>query len=393
MEDYWSNPVIQSFIKENLNRNVSELALRYKQVQGVPIQIIIRQIQGKQKAKSKLPLWYTTDGILFPPTLNLEQSSSQITAGYKSGILKGKTLADLTGGFGVDATAFSKAFEKVFYVERNEELLEVVRHNFDVFHIRNVEVFQGQAELFLSQLSKVDCIYVDPARRDNANRKVFNLEDCEPDIVRLLPILLSKSDVILIKTSPLLDIKLALKALNYVSEVHVVAVENECKEVLYLIHKEASGSPDIVTINFTSSNQKFAFNLKNEDKVNASLSLPQKYIYEPNAAVLKAGAFNSISAKYNLFKLHNNSHLYTNDGLTEDFPGRKFEIKSIEKYDKKSVGKALNTDKANITARNFPDSVEKIRKKLNLKEGGEDYLFATTDLLNKLIIIIARKIE
>ena len=386
---------VQEFINNNISKNPSELALKFKEVEGVPIQYILQQIQGKQKAKSKLPLWSATPGIIFPPTLNLEQSSSEATAEYKSSLISGDTIVDLTGGFGIDTTFFSEKLQKVFYIERNKELSEIVQQNLKAFGIKNVEIHNVDGESFLNSIDGVDAIYIDPARRDQNNKKVFKLEDCEPNIVNLLPELLRKCSQLLIKTSPLLDIKASLKDLGRVSEIHVIAVDNDCKEVLYLIRKENSTKDlKITTVNIQKERKQiFEFLMKDEESVTAPTSLPLNYLYEPNAAIFKAGAFNSIARHFNVFKLHSNSHLYTSEEMVENFPGRKFKITGSSKYDKKTIHRFMQSVKANITTRNFPDSVDQIRKKLGLKDGGDVYFFATTDLTNKPVIIVTEKVE
>jgi 16S rRNA G966 N2-methylase RsmD len=388
------HPSIQEFIIQNRDKKIEDLALKYKVINGVPIQLILQQIQGKQKSKLKLPSWYFASNIVFPPTLNLEQSSSETTALYKSEILRGHTIADLTGGFGVDAMAFAREFQKVYYVERNPELAEIVAHNLGVFEISNVEVIHSEAETFLKTFSTVDAIFVDPARRNQNNNRVFKLNDCEPNVVQLLPNLLNAAPKILVKTSPLLDIRATIRELKSVSEVHVVAVDNDCKEVLYLINRDLAFERIKITgVNILKEDrQVFDFSYEEEENTSAPIGPISDYLYEPNAAILKAGAFNVISGKFSVLKLHRNTHLYTSSQLVSDFPGRKFKVEAISKYDKKEVYQLLKASKANISIRNFPEPVQQIRKKLGLQDGGDLYLFATTDQNNKRVIIITRKV-
>jgi 16S rRNA G966 N2-methylase RsmD len=377
-----------------VDKKIGDLALKYKEINGVPIQLILQQIQGKQKSKSKLPSWYSSPSVIFPPALNLEQSSSELTASYKAEIINGNSIADLTGGFGIDSTAFARKFKKVFYVERNKELTEIVNHNLSVFKMSNVEVIRSEAETFLRTSPTLDAIFIDPARRDQHNSKVFKLEDCEPDIVLMLPQLLGKASKILIKTSPVLDIKATLRELKNTCEVHVVAVDNDCKEVLYLLDRNAINDRiKVICVNILKEDrQVFEFSYKEEESASAQMGTTSDYLYEPNAAILKAGAFNTIAEKFGVFKLHPNSHLYTLDQFVSGFPGRKFRIERVCKYDKKEVTEFIKMDKANISARNFPNSVDQIRKKLGLKDGGDFYLFATTDRNNKKIIIVTKKV-
>ncbi|HEY8401853.1 MAG TPA: SAM-dependent methyltransferase [Cytophagaceae bacterium] len=353
---------------------------------------IVLQIEGKRKAEKKLPELAGTRGIIFPPKLNLEQSSSEQTARFKASLLSGSTLMDLTGGFGIDTIAFSKVFEEVVYVERNKELTEIVRHNLNVLHISNVQVKVGDLKEVIGSTAVPDVYYLDPARRIDS-KKIVSLKDCEPNVLLLLPQLIRARQV-LIKTSPMLDISKALEDLSQVSQVMVVSVENECKEVLYLLEGNFEGEPQIKTFNLTRNGvEKFDFIYSEERSCSLKLSEPLKYLYEPNASILKAGAFKSIALKFGLDKLHRNSHLYTSQALIPGFPGRSFAIKNIVKYSKEATKSAIPDLKANVTTRNFPDSVEVVRRKTGIKEGGDVYVFATVLTNNKPALIITEKIN
>lgn len=386
---------VQEFIKDHRNDDPLQLALKAKKYPGLPIQLISQQIQSWQKAKSKLPHFAQCEGIIYPPPLSLEQSSSQFTAQFKSSLFSGKTFVDLTGGFGIDSYYFSKRFEKAFYVERNPELCEIVRHNFQTLGVENITIFNEDAEAFLNHSDEVDLIYIDPARRGIANQKLYMLSDCEPDILNLKPLLLQKGKQVLIKTSPMLDIEEALGSLVDVVKVWVVAVDNECKEVLYLL---SSGNHkneimiECVNLKKDGKEEVFTFYKKEEQNAEVIYGEIQNYLYEPNAAILKAGAFKVVSQKFQLQKLHVNSHLYTSKQLVNDFPGRVFKIVDATSFNKKEVLKSLNEKKANISIRNFPLSVREIYKKLGLKEGGNQYVFATTDIHQKLKIVITEKV-
>ncbi len=391
-----TSPQAQKFIQENLHVPIEELLLSGKKYPGLTIPLLIAQIDGRNKAKKKLPTWFQTEGIIYPVKLSMEQCSSESTAAYKATLLKGSTLVDLTGGFGVDSAAFSETMEKVIYVERNTELSEIAAHNFSVLKRDNIEVLNNTSESFIFNATyTVDAIYIDPARRKEGG-KVFRFADCEPDILALQQDLFKKTTTILIKTSPLLDIDQAVKELGYVKEVHVLAVDNECKELLFLLDKaQADAAPEIVAVNIRKEKIKdiFQFSRKKENEAIVKFCLPLAYIYEPNAAILKAGAFKSIALYWKLSKLHVSSHLYTSDECLLDFPGRIFRVLKTLKYSKKEILAEIPDGKANITARNFPDSVEAIRKKTGLKDGGNVYLFATKEMNDKPFILLTEKIN
>lgn len=383
---------VQKFIEENKNIDTTKLLLSSGRPKGWPMPEIVLQIEGKRKAEKKLPELAGTRGIIFPPKLNLEQSSSEQTARFKASLLSGSTLMDLTGGFGIDTIAFSKVFEEVVYVERNKELTEIVRHNLNVLHISNVQVKVGDLKEVIGSTAVPDVYYLDPARRIDS-KKIVSLKDCEPNVLLLLPQLIRARQV-LIKTSPMLDISKALEDLSQVSQVMVVSVENECKEVLYLLEGNFEGEPQIKTFNLTRNGvEKFDFIYSEERSCSLKLSEPLKYLYEPNASILKAGAFKSIALKFGLDKLHRNSHLYTSQALIPGFPGRSFAIKNIVKYSKEATKSAIPDLKANVTTRNFPDSVEVVRRKTGIKEGGDVYVFATVLTNNKPALIITEKIN
>ena len=245
---------IQSFILEHESEDPFQLSLKYDQVDGAPIRLIAEQIAGRQKAKIKLPEWYMTEGIIYPPKLSMEQCSSQSTAEYKASLVGGGVFTDLTGGTGVDTWELSKLFEKGNYVEQDGGLALLARSNLSALKRKNVEVHSATAERYLASISEtVDCIYIDPARRDDNKNRVFLLEDCTPDIVQLLPQLRAKANQVLIKTSPMMDIDLAIKSLGPINEVHIVAVENDCKEVLYLISETQPDDPRLFMVNFKKS--------------------------------------------------------------------------------------------------------------------------------------------
>ncbi|WP_420574132.1 class I SAM-dependent methyltransferase [Kordia sp.] len=379
---------IQQFINDHLKEDPTKLLLKHKEVSGIPFAEIIEQIQAKVKCEKKLPTWFHTENIYYPNKLNIEQTSSEKTATYKATFLKGNSLIDLTGGFGVDCYAFSKHFLKVTHCEISSKLSEIVTHNYKVLNVDNVEaVSQNGIQYLQDQQQKYDCIYIDPSRRNDIKGKVFLLEDCLPDVVTHQQLLLEHSDTILIKTSPLLDITNGLRVLKHVKEVHVVAVQNEVKELLWLLDKNIETEDVLIkTVNLTNKKNDFFSFMLSAENFDVDYALPMKYLYEPNAAIMKAGGFSSIANGYQLKKLHQHSHLYTSNELIS-FPGRRFEIQKILPYTKKIIKKELNLTKANITTRNFPESVSTIRKKLSLTDGGDDFLFLTTVFTGKKVVI------
>ncbi len=356
---------------------------------NVSVQELIQQIESRKKIEKKLASWFKTEQIYYPPKLNLEQTSSEKTAAYKASITNEKTLADITGGFGVDSFFFSEKFKTVHHFEINKSLSEIAAYNFKILGTSNIKCFSGNGMHQLSK-NKYDVIYVDPSRRHENKGKVFFLRDCEPNLPKNLDSLLDQSKKILVKTSPMLDLSIGLEELKYVSEIHIVAINNEVKELLWLINKDYLESPLIKTINFSkNSEERFEFNWNEKQK--AVYSSPKKYLYEPNAAIMKSGAFDLVSAKYCINKLHQHTHLYTSNNLIE-FPGRRFEIKEVIPFQKKQIKKSLIIKKANITTRNFPESVSNIRKKLKISDGGDDYLFFTTTESTMKIILVCTKV-
>ena len=382
---------VQHYINKNVDVSISKLALQKNPFPGVDWMEILNQIGAKSKAKDKLPTWFNTENIIFSGRISLEQTSSEKTALYKSKLISGKNLIDLTGGFGVDVFYFSKQFSNVIHCEHNFELSEIVKHNFKLLKVKNVLCIWGESEEILkSNNEQFDWIYVDPSRRNDSKRKVFMLQDCEPNVTNLLDFYFGYSSKILIKTAPLLDLKAGLKDLKNVLAIHIIALENEVKELLWEIHENYIGNLTIKTVNLTKNKEeKFEFTLN--DNGRAIFGEPETYLYEPNAAIMKSGGFNEVSFQFNLKKLHPYSHLYTNHEKIE-FCGRVFEINKSIPYQKNEIKIHLENQKANITVRNFPESVENIRKKWKIKEGGSLYAFFTTDLKNNKIVLLCTKI-
>ncbi|MEM9856307.1 MAG: class I SAM-dependent methyltransferase [Bacteroidota bacterium] len=389
------SPKIQSFIRKHENEDPFQLSLKYKEVDGVPIRLISEQVSGRQKAKSKLPRWHQTEHILYPPQLSMEQCSSQSTAEYKAKLVKGREFIDLTGGTGVDSWALSQSFQKGNYVEQDQNLAELAKSNFSALGKKNIQAHHTTAEEYLTSISKkVDCIYIDPARRDKNKNRVFRLEDCTPNIIELLPQLKKKAHQVLIKTSPMMDIDLAIGSLGHVDEVHVIAVDNDCKEVLYTVAEISAEKTKLSIINFKKGKlQRLDSTISEISTARVSFSSPKTYLYEPNAAIMKAGAFNLISERFSIPKLHRHTHLYTSNKISPEFPGRIFKVKHLLPYSRKEIKRAVPNGKANITIRNFKDDVAAIRKKTGIKDGGELYLFGFTDINTAQRIAICSKVK
>ena len=383
------------FIEQNSRADVRTLALQAKKYPQVDMAMAVVQIAGRQIAKVKLPSWHRTEGLLYPKHLSMEQCSSEVTALYKASLVEGETFADLTGGFGIDCSFLSQKFKKADYVERQAELCELASHNFPLLGL-DIDVHHADGVEYLKRMDPVDCLFLDPARRDGHGGKTVAISDCEPDVSALEDLLVEKAKTVMVKLSPMLDLSLALKTLKYVREVHIVSVNNECKELLLILQKQ-SISPDI-SIHcehiVNDLHQHFVFTQEQERTSDCPLaSAVEAYLYEPNASILKAGAYRSLTQAYPCCKLHVSSHLYTSPNYIEDFPGRSFKVEAISGFGKKDLKTFLQgMEKANLTIRNFPSSVAELRKRLKLKEGGEDYLFATTLADESKVLIRCKKV-
>jgi len=389
------NKEVQEFIRKNINADTTKIILKKSPFVNVSGKEIAIQIEGLKKTKKKLPKWHNTKGIYFPQKLSIEQSSSEKTAQYKSSLVFGDTLIDLTGGLGVDCSYFCDKISRVTHCEINTELSTIAKHNFHCLKKNNITCYNGDGVSFIKNNNTIyDWIYVDPARRDEKLKRVHNLSNSTPDIPLHLDLLFQHTRNILIKTAPLFDIKQGIKELQFVKEVHVVSVDNECRELLFLLKKDYNTNPIIKTINFAHTiSQEFTFSFEEEQSSTCVYSEPQEYLYEPNTSILKAGAFQSIAMKYNVSKLNANTHLYTSTQLIENFPGRIFKIKQTLSYNIKTLKALLLSKKANISSRNFPLTVEQIRKKTKLHDGGDIYLFFTRSINNKSVIIITEKVS
>lgn len=367
----------QDYLKIIEQEDFKSIGLKKSLFDGISSAEIAQQLKGIQAAKHKFPTLYSTKNIYFPPSINLEQASSEAAANYKSSLVKGKTLIDLTAGFGIDTMAFAKNFEKVYHIEQNPELSEIVQHNAQIL-APNLETYTGTFQSFFetNPESKFDVIYLDPARRNSSGRK-FILEDLEPNILEWMPTFFEKSNKIIIKLSPLLDITSTLQQIDSISEIHIVALKNEVKDFLLIIDKNCSTkNPLIKAINLESNQPEFSFNFEDEYNSNANFGTVQQYIYEPNVAILKTGAFKLLSEKFNLHKLHQNTHLYTSNELLNEFPGKIYSVEKHINHPKKEIIKS----KANLLVKNYNQAIDVVKKKFKITDGGETTLIFTQSI-------------
>ena len=434
----------KEYIKQHRNDDVYRLALA-KTPEGVDLQYALQQISAYQILTKKVPSWAECDELIFPRQLSLEQSSSELTARYKASLIKkfmGNepfTHIDLTGGMGIDCYFIAQHTKNSHYVELNLELCQIAQHNFT--HLNpNISVHNTTAEEFLnqitdnrvqstdnrvqstdksiaeeakntnSQLSTFNfqlstLIYLDPARRGDHGQKLVSIADCQPNVIELLPQMFTLTDKVVVKLSPMLDITRAIGELPHIEKLYVISVGNECKELLLFINKNYTSDTQICAINLKQSTD---YRLQITDSLSsqlltgtlsdeASLTLQHArtvgaYLYEPYAAHLKSGLYKTIAETYAVEKLHQNSHLYTSDELNNEFPGRRFEVKEVVPFDKKSA-KALfkSLPKANLTTRNFPLTVSELRTQYKIKDGGETYIFATTLYDDSKVLIVCQK--
>ena len=384
--------ITSEFVREHRNDDVRTLALQAARYPGVDIRLAVTQIEGWQHACTKLPEWAAVEGILYPPRISMEQCSSSATALYKVSLMQGDTFADLTGGFGIDCSYISRNFSKAFYIERNDILCTVAAHNFALLGLQHIEIINGNSEQMLQTLPPCDWIFLDPARRDGAGKKVVALADCEPNVATLRQQLLQKARRVMVKCSPMLDITAACRQLGCVAEVHTVAVNNECKELLFILSADATATPDVHTVNIVNgSAQTFSFSMDDACETSYATEVGS-FLYEPNAAIQKAGCPSSLATGYGVQKLHRNSNLYTSQMVVENFPGRTFRVTGVSGFSKNEIKKLLgDLKRANLTVRNFPDTVQQLRKRMKLSEGGGVYLFATTLADGRKVLVRCEK--
>lgn len=384
------NPEIQAYIRENSIKPITQLALQKNPFPGVDWAMILNQIASRQRAKDKLPTWYAAENIMYPSKISVEQTSSETAALYKSGLVSGESLIDLTGGFGIDDYFFSKKVMQVTHCELNTDLSAIAQHNFKVLGADNIQCISGDSLNTLTEANKQwDWLYADPARRSDTKGKVFMLKDCLPGVPDLLDTYFKYTTNILIKTAPLLDITAGLNELHFVKAIHIVAVNNEVKELLWVLQKGYMGSPELVAVNLAKEGID-TFKTFYANDTQAVYGMPDKYLYEPNSAIMKSGEFNAVGNRYNLTKLHRHSQLYTSGSLI-NFPGRRFMINQILPYQKAEMKHYAEGKKMNVTVRNFPLQVTDILKKWKIKDGGDTYAFFTTNIDNEKVVLLCSK--
>lgn len=384
---------VQSYIKSKQDADPASLALSKSPFPELSATDLARQVDGRQRACKKIPTLVAQADLYYPDKLNLEQSSSTETALYKAALLApNKTLIDLTGGFGIDSYYFASVSKQVTHCERNEGLSEIVQYNFGALGVENVQFHSGDGISYLSQSQEqYDYIYTDPSRRVN-QQKVFKLSDCEPNVVALQPLFFSKAPIVITKLAPLLDISLALQDLEEVRDVYIISMDNDCKELLFIQEQGYTGEVNLhsVALSKGKSPKTLTFTLATEKQAEPLLGAPSRYLYEPDVALTKAGAFKTTALHYGLTKLHQHSHLYTATMLHEDFLGKVFTIIHVSPFS--TFKKENKITKANVISKNFPLKVDEVRKKMKIKDGGVVYLFFTTQADGSLIVIQAERL-
>ncbi len=379
------NPEIQAFIQEQVNNDLSQVSLLLSKYPDWPKEYILNQINGRQKAKAKFPS-LAVNVFTFPSPRAIEQASSETTAQFKAQLVSGHRLLDLSGGMGMDSLYFARKFEQVDYVEANAALVETFAQNCKQMDRHNIHCHHSSAEDFLSAHSKTyDVIYIDPDRR-NAKGRQFQIEDCSPNLNLLFDDLWTRTSTVLIKLSPLLDIKAALKQLPFCKSVIVLAVKNDCKELLFLLEKDHREEPQIQCVNLNGkTEERFEFQFSGEQNAEANYGETDVYLYDPNVAILKAGAFKSIATAFNLKKIASNTHLYTSNVLIENFPGRIFKVLRPVQLKKEKI------KQANVIVKNYPLSAQQVKSKYKIQEGGKEFLIGFRDRKNKSLVWMCKR--
>ena len=420
----------QEFITQNIDADIRDLALRHAGRTDIDLPYALDQIEGRRTARKKLPQWAAKDGIIYPPHISMEQCSSEQTAMYKAKVAQRliaelpvrpvlpptpTTLIDLTGGFGVDFSYMARAFGRAVYIERQSHLCAVSRHNMALLGLTQAEVVCGDCTQIIEEMDDVTMFYADPARRDARGGRTFAISDCTPDITAMRDTLLGKACFTMVKLSPMLDWRKAVADMGgCVGEVHIVSVANECKELLLVMSRKYASLERICCVN---DGQTFSFTP--EEAANATLShnpqtpqphnpttvkphnpitpkphnpITEKYLYEPNASLMKAGCFALIAQRYGCRQVSADSHLFVSRQEIPHFPGRGFAIRAVATMNKRELKAALGgTGQANVSVRNFPMTADALRKKLKLKDGGDTYIFGTTTADSRHVLIICEK--
>jgi hypothetical protein len=387
---------IQKFILEHENADVAALGLKTAPEAAWDYPAVLDQIKARQKARRKVAGWLAAEGVVFPPSNVMEQASSQACGLYKASLVAGDSFVDLTGGVGVDSWAFLQAFKRGVAVERDGDAAAMIAHNIGVLSDKPFGVAHGTAEDYAQHMDAVDLAYIDPQRRDGAGgaKGKFKLDECSPDVLGMLPVLLKKAGAVMIKTSPMLDIWAGIEMLGAVAAVHVVEWRGECKEVLYILRADrACGDGDVPVIAVSIDDEgavlkRFEFTRAQEIAARPEYGLPRKYLYEPSPAFQKAGGFKAMALGFGAVKLQVDTHLYTADELISGFPGRVFEV--VGQYPVQA--KKIPLKKAHLAVRNFPQKSDVLRKKLKLADGGDDYLFACTLCDGEKVVLHGHKL-
>lgn len=369
----------RQFVQDHLEGDPTLLLFKYQGKVGFDLKVAVQQIAARQKAAKKLPAWSKNLSLLFPASISVEQSSSEQTAAFKSIGRTGEWMIDLTGGFGVDCHHLSQGFEKGVYCEQQTELFQISTHNLSALNPGKFDFVAGDGLEFLRKATQhFDLIYADPARRGTGNQKLYKLQDCEPNVVDAWTLLRSKSEGILLKVSPMLDLTQAWSELPDIQKITVVSVRNEVKELLLHWDKANEGAPKMISVvDLESGFPAFEFEPKAEEQAHSQFAEAGKYLIEPLAGILKAGAFNLFGAGFGLKKLERNSHLYTSETFPTGIPGRIFEVLQEISPKKQEIKALFPSGKANVNCRNYVTGAEQLKKKLGLKDGGEDYLIGT----------------
>ena len=391
------NQATLDFIREHAEADIRQLALRKLKNPEVDLMYALEQIAGRQKARIKIPSWAVKDGMIYPPHLSMEQCSSEQTAKYKAGIAgKGELFVDLTAGFGVDTAFIAEGFQRVVSVERQERLCQIAAQNHKQLGLSQIEVVCGDGIAYLHQMGHADLLFMDPARRDAHGGRTYDISDCEPNVLELIDEMTQKADRVMLKLSPMLDWRKAVEDLQsiggrqvFVNEVHILSVANECKELLLIVSRDEKPL-HVYCVNNDDVFDYLAGQLR-QPLICSRITLPC-FLYEPNASLMKAGCFGEISERYQLAQLDDNSHLFVADREIADFPGRCFVVEQMTSMNKRELKHALaGIAKANIAVRNFPLSVADLRKRLNIKDGGDVFIFATTLSNQGHQLLICRK--
>jgi hypothetical protein len=395
------------FIREHASDDPVKLLLSSKKVPHSDMKLIVSTIEGRKKIAAKVPEWGERFDLCYPSSVSLEQCSSAYTAEFKQQYFIGKDVLDITGGLGVDSYYISKAAKSLVYFERNKELFEAVKYNFGRLEVENITLVNTEVresrDLSMLDSKKVYAVYADPSRRGPSDSRIFNPEDYEPDMNKLMDLLLGLAERIVIKVSPMADISSLIKSIEAVDEIVIVSVFNECKEILVIIDRKNRMTPvppekmKIQAANFEKSEKKwncFEWNLLEESSSNAVITTPQKgnYMYEPNSGLLKGGAFKILCNRYSAGKISLSSHLYISKTKIPDFPGRSFLIEEIYDFDKKGIKEiGLRFPKANVSTRNFNLTPPELKERLGIYDGGEIFLFGTLFSDNSRKIVVCTK--